>query len=83
MGQIEVYKYMENLRVSGDKKYYSPKEVSEGMKNKGMSNGALKGVWVDLRRLEVYGYLEAVMTGSITDWRRCYRLKKKYVNVKK
>lgn len=80
MGQVEVYNLLHDLRKSGDDSFYSQREIQAKLRDKGESNGLLKGVWGDLRALERSGYLEVKMSGKLQDWLRLYRLKARYLH---
>lgn len=79
MGQIEVFEYLKNKRLYGSTKFYSVAEIQRGLKEQGCSNGLLHGVRGDVISLEWSGYLESEVKGSWREWRRCFRLKKKYL----
>jgi len=76
MGQEDIFKFLQEQRLSGEERFFSAREVSKKLREKGMSNGALHGVPGDLRRLEVTGFLEAKCQGKWNDWNRTYRLKR-------
>lgn len=57
MGQREVLAYLENKRAINNK-WYMVKEVQKGLKEKGLGNGAIKGVSSDLYKLSFYGLIE-------------------------
>lgn len=78
MGQIEVYEFLKDKRALEDT-YFSVKQVCEGLRERGFSNGILQGVRGDLLRLEWAGYLEVRYSNKFDDWLRLWRLKKKYV----
>lgn len=80
MGQIEVYNLLHDIRKAGDDAFYTQREIKEKLQAKGMTDGALHGVWGDLRALESSGYLETKMSGRWRDWLRLYRLKAKYIH---
>jgi hypothetical protein len=77
MGQIEVYNYLKKMRLTGDHKYFSVREVEKGLKQQGYSNGVLDTVRGSLIKLEYWGYVETIMTGEIRNWKRLFRIKEK------
>ena len=85
MGQIEVFELLKNERKVGNDSFFSVSEVQKLMKEHGYTNGMIEGVRGDLLRLELggNGYLEVKMSGKYYDWKRLYRVKYKYVEVKK
>ncbi len=80
MGQIDVYDFLKQQRLSGNHRFWIIKEVEAALKGRGCSSGCVEGVGGDLLRLEWSGYLESKMFGGIREWRRCFRLKAKYIN---
>lgn len=77
MGQIEVYEFLKVQRASGCHDFFTCVMVEKALKAKGFSGGLIEGVKGDLLRLELSGYLEALVGGK--DWRRSWRLKDKYI----
>lgn len=83
MGQIEVFNLLKDLGKKSDR-FYTKKEVEEILRSKGFSNGLLKGLNIDLMRLNASGYLEVKFNwdGKFLDWKKEFRLKKKYCSPK-
>ena len=75
MGQIEVYNYLKNKRLSGDVSYFSVAEIEKGLREKGYGNGTVQTVRGSLVKLEYWGYVETVMTGKFRNWKRLFRIK--------
>jgi len=80
VSQIDVYEFLKQQRLSGNHRFWRPKEVEFALKDRGCSSGSVEGVRGDLLRLEWSGYLEVEMGGGIREWLRCFRLKRKYIN---
>ena len=76
MGQIEVYEFMKDMRLSGHDSFFSCRAVEGALRSRGFSPGVIKGVRGDLLRLEFSGYLEARIEEKA--WVRCWRLRSKY-----
>lgn len=76
MGQIEVYEFLKNQRLSGVDAFFSCRAVECALKERGFSGGVIKGVRGDLLRLEFSDYLEARIEEKA--WVRCWRIKSKY-----
>lgn len=81
MGQIEVYEFLKEKRGYSDA-WFSVADIEEGLKEKGYSNGTIGAVRGDVLRLEWSGYLEAKKKGKLSDWKRVFRLKAKYIKKK-
>lgn len=81
MGQLDVLQWLINRRVKGDHKFHTIKEIQKGLADKGLSNGAIKGVGVDLYRLNSTGYVDYKGRG-IWKHRKYFRVKNKYKNKK-
>jgi hypothetical protein len=82
MGQYEVYEWLRNARSSGNEQYFSSKEIEDGLKNNGCTDGQLSHTRGDVIRLYVSGYLELIdldKTG-LTNYKRFFRIKKRYCN---
>ena len=78
MGQIEVYEWLKERQEMNDFRYFTAKDVMKGLKDKGISNGALIGVTHDLNQLWRFGTVE--VTGydekrPFMNFTRKYRLK--------
>lgn len=82
IGQVEVYEFLKNQRLSGNDSYFSPTEIKKIFKDLGYSSGVISGVLGDLIKLEIHGYLEIKMSGDFRDWIRLFRLKKEYMTLK-
>lgn len=78
MGQIEVYNLLKELRLSGDNRFFSSADVIKMMKDKGYSNGVLDSVRRNIISLEMTNYLDVKMSGKLRDWKRLFRIKRKY-----
>ena len=81
MGQIEVYELLKNRLASGDDRFFSVAEIEKMMKDAGYTNGMIHSIRGQLLKLELSGYLDVKMSGKFRDWRRLFRIKKKYVEV--
>lgn len=77
MGQIEVYEFLKRQRELGEERFWSCREVEDACRQNGFSSGMLVSVRGDLVRLEVSGYLDAMI--QKLGWRRTWRIKAKYV----
>jgi len=87
MGQIEVFDWLKNQRMTGVEDFFSPKEVFKGMVQSGIisinsPSYVVGSVSVALAKLEAYGYLEMRVCGRWSDWQRRYRIFEKYVSQK-
>lgn len=78
MGQIEVYNWLYKAGKKDDR-YYTIKEVTQGLQAEGLSNGSLSGVPQDLLRLSLSGYLDSEVEGNIIVFKRLFKLKQKYL----
>lgn len=85
MSQSDVFDWLVNRRSSGDDSYFLPKEIMKGLKDQGLTNGALSGVRGDCFRLyqQGKGCLEMFDQDhkGITNWLKCFRVKKEYCRV--
>lgn len=82
MGQIEVYEYLKSQRERGNHKFLSVTDIQKGLKERSYSNGIIKNVSINLIKLEHYNYVEFRMSGNLRDWKRLYRLRIDYCNVR-
>lgn len=78
MGQVEVYQWFLNRRLSGDDRYYSVAEVQKSIASAGMVEG-LNNVRINILRLEAYKLLEVKQDGIKFNWRRSWRLSSAYL----
>ena len=78
MGQIEVYNWLAKAAKTSNR-YYSIREITEGLKLDGLSNGSLTGVPQDLVRLTLSGYTDSETIGNIVSFKRVFKLKDKYL----
>lgn len=82
MSQSDVFNWLLMMRLSGDDSYFLPKEIMKGLKDQGLSNGALSGVRGDCFRLYQggNGCLEMFDRDykGMTNWLKCFRVKKMY-----
>jgi hypothetical protein len=85
MSQSDVLDWLVNRRLSGDDSYFLPKEITKGLKDNGLTNGALCGVRGDCFRLwqQGNGCLEMFDQDrkGMTNWLKCFRVKKEYCKV--
>lgn len=81
MGQIEVYEYLKQQRLSGNHDFFSVIDVVKALKEQGKTNGMLESVRGSLMMLRRYGYLENKMSGDIRDWKMLFRLKEEYLKI--
>lgn len=79
MGQIEVYEFLKTERRSGNNDFFCVREVLQMMTERGQKNGGYDVVRRSLMRLSLSGYLDVKMSGKVTDWKRLYRLRNKYI----
>lgn len=79
MGQIEVYQWLNKMRLTGNHEYFKISEIHRGMKRDGFSCSQ-PGVWGNVIKMEGQGYLEVKMTGKYDKWHRNFRLKEEFVN---
>lgn len=77
MGQYEVYIYLKNQWETGNKKWFTVDEVSQGVKDNGGTNGMLVGIRRDLIRLCVSKDLEFddLDNHGITNYKKVFRYK--------
>lgn len=80
MAQIEVFNYLKNMRRSGDNSYLSIPELTKSIRQHKLYSLNSRGVWAAVVTMEAYGYLDVKRKGKLSNWQRCVRLKKKYVN---
>ena len=78
MGQIEVFNYLKDKRLSGDDSYFSIPQISKGLKDNQLYKCNTRGIWAAVCTLENYGYLEVVKPNKKTEYRRMFRLRNKY-----
>lgn len=80
MCQIEVYEWLKYQRKTlKNDDYFNSREVVKGLKEtgaKGTTNYLIIGM--QLSKLEADGYLDVVFPGKHNNYRRNYRIKKKY-----
>lgn len=55
---MDCLRFLQEQRMADPDRWFRVKDVQEGLKDKGKSNGVLKGVSSDLLRLAVCGDLE-------------------------
>ena len=82
MGQVDVFFWLRNQRQSGDQRYFTVKQVQDGLRNQGKTNGTILGVRGDLLQLERMGYIEVSGYDEKKpwrDWQRSFRIKEKYL----
>lgn len=84
MGQNDVLDWLRNKRELNFDNYYLPKEIAKGLKELGLSNGALWNTRGDCFRLwqQGNGCLEMFDFDKkgITNQLKAFRLKKEYCN---
>lgn len=85
MSQSDVFDWLVNKRSSGDDSYFLPKDIEKGLRDQGLTNGALCNIRGDCFKLwqQGNGCLEMFDRDhkGITNWLKCFRVKKKYVKV--
>jgi hypothetical protein len=85
MGQVEVFEYLVNKRSAGDHSYFLPKEIEKGLRDQGLTNGALCNIRGDCFKLwqQGNGCLEMFDADhkGITNWLKGFRVKKVYCRV--
>ena len=79
MGQIEVYEWLKKQRMTGDDRYWRPKEIERGMHDAGYDQCRRSSLMRNCNMLYQYGYLEIKMTGKFSDWQRMFRVKSQYL----
>lgn len=79
MGQIEVFNYLKDIRLSGDTGFYSIPQLTKAIRQHRLYCQNARGVWAAVVTLEAYGYLDVKREGKMSDWKRVVRLKKKYI----
>jgi hypothetical protein len=79
LGQIEVYQFLKDRRAAGDNSFISVAGISNEIKTHQLNNINPRGVRSAVCTLEAYGYLDVKKPGKRSDFRRLFRLKKKYL----
>jgi len=77
MGQREVIKFLEDKR-SINEDWFAVVDVEKGLKDRGFSNGVIKGVCNDLYKLAAFNLIQWKGEG-IWKHRKVFRAKKKYI----
>lgn len=72
MGQEEVLAFLKAKRIESDS-WFNAKEVRQGLKDKGASNGVLKGVYDDLFRLGCFKRIEVKGIGFLRQYKIIFR----------
>jgi hypothetical protein len=57
MGQQDIEAFLNEQRKIG-KEWYDVKQIIAGLQSKGVSNGAIKGVYADLQKLVLYDRID-------------------------
>lgn len=85
MSQSDVFDWLKHKRSCGDLSYFLPKQIERGLRDQGLSNGALVNVRGDCFRLwqQGNGCLEMFDQDGkgMTNWMKSFRIKKEYVEV--
>lgn len=78
MGQFEVYMWLKTQFESGNLQWFTTQEIIKGLRDNGLSNGALKGVRVDCIKLVVSQHIKMLdldKTG-FNNYNRVFRYEK-------
>jgi len=78
MGQIEVYDFLKNKRVSGCEKFYSARDIYNGLREANINGSNMVRMWASVSSLESSGYLDVRLESRFKHPVRKFRLKKKY-----
>jgi len=79
MGQVEVYNFLKDRRKAGDDSFVSIPNMLKEIKTYKLNNQNPRGLRSAVVTLEAYGYLDVMKQGKLSDFRRVFRLKKKYI----
>ena len=86
MGQREVFEWLKMMRLTGDERFFLPKEIEKGLRISGETNGCLCNIRGDCFRLYMNGKgcieLKDFDTKGMTNWMKAFRIKEEYVKVK-
>ena len=74
MGQYDVLDFLKNKRAYTDE-YFTVRDIEKGMQSIGFSNGVIKGVNHDLRRLALFNSIQYRGVG-IWNHKKLFRAKK-------
>lgn len=69
---------MKAQRLSGNHKFWTCRDVEVACRGLGFSSGMIEGIRGNLLKLELFGYLEAMILTK-SGWWRAWRIKMKYV----
>ena len=72
MGQVEIYEWLKDRRLSGDERFFSHKEIKAGMDELGQSTLRLRACLI---QLESFGYVDTECSGKRNNWFRRFRIK--------
>jgi len=78
MAQIEIYNYLLKERLTGCEDYFSVNDIFKALKDEHEHINHLNTVRVGVIQLERFEYVEVKMQGTLRDWHRTFRIKKKY-----
>jgi len=78
MAQIEIYNFLKEQRQLNND-YFSAIQIHKCLNNNGFKIANRGGVYFGLIQLEGYGYLDVKKIGKLRDFKRIFRLKKKYL----
>jgi hypothetical protein len=85
MSQDDVFQWLKDRRSSGDHSWFLPPEIRQGLKDKGLTNGALEHIRGDCFKLWMSGNgcleMKDFDRKGITNWSKAFRIKKIYVEV--
>lgn len=79
MGQEEVLRYLIKVRKCGDESFIPASKIIKGLQAEGVTNGSLRRVRYNLIKLEAFRFIDARINSKKDNWRREWRVKKKYI----
>lgn len=80
MGQVEIYKVLENARLTGDDSYFRVCDIKKLLKDHGYRYSST--MCVQVAQLEAFGYLETNWIKRKRSHWRGFRIKDKYIQKK-
>ena len=79
MGQIEVFQFLKDMRLSGDDSFFAIPQIADQIKDHKLYNQNPRGVSPAIITLEAYGYLDIEKPNKKSNYKRLFRLKDKYL----
>lgn len=79
MGQQDVLNHLKELRQNFGDVFFPASTIIKDLEAKGLTNGSLRRVRFNLVKLETFGFIEAKINSERGNWRREWRIKKKYM----